>query len=63
MRGAPGIQNRVNAWEVGRGKQLPKNFSTVFEDFDLTGIPAIAEQTPKGSVLIIDTLNRVTAGN
>ena len=65
LEGAAGIQNRVKAWEAGSAKQLPTNFSAVFDEFDLTkdaDTQAIAEQTVKGSVLIIDTLNRATSG-
>jgi len=65
LEGSAGIQNRVKAWEVGRNKQLPPNFSAVLADFDLTDaaeIQAIIDQTPKASVLIIDTLNRATPG-
>ena len=65
LEGAAGIQNRIRAWEVGRDQQLPTNFSAVFDEFDLTkdaDTQAIAQQTVKGSVLIIDTLNRATSG-
>jgi hypothetical protein len=65
LEGSAGIQNRVKAWEIGRGKRLPTNFSAVLADFDLTNaadIQAIIDQTPKASVLIIDTLNRATPG-
>ena len=65
LEGSAGIQNRVKAWEVGRSKRLPTNFSAVLADFDLTNaadIQAIIDQTPKASVLIIDTLNRATPG-
>ena len=65
LEGSAGIQNRVKAWEVGRRKRLPTNFSAVFADFDITNptdIQAIIDQTPKASVLIIDTLNRATPG-
>ncbi|MDB2550152.1 helicase RepA family protein [Porticoccaceae bacterium] len=65
LEGSAGIQNRVKAWEVGRNKQLPPNFSVVLADFNLTDaadIQAIIDQTPKASVLIIDTLNRATPG-
>jgi hypothetical protein len=65
LEGAAGIQNRIKAWEVGRDQQLPTNFSAVFDEFDLTkdaDTQAIAQQTVKGSVLIIDTLNRATSG-
>ena len=65
LEGSAGIQNRVKAWEVGRNKQLPPNFSAVLADFDLThpaDVQAIIDQTPKASVLIIDTLNRATPG-
>lgn len=65
LEGSAGIQNRVKAWEVGRNKQLPPNFSVVLAEFDLTDaadIQAIIDLTPKASVLIIDTLNRATPG-
>ena len=65
LEGSAGIQNRVKAWEIGRSKQLPPNFSAVLDELDLTNddeINAIAAQTPKGAVLIIDTLNRATPG-
>ena len=65
LEGSAGIQNRVKAWEVGRSKRLPTNFSAVLANFDLTNaadIQAIIDQTPKASVLIIDTLNRATPG-
>jgi len=65
LEGSAGIQNRVKAWEVGRSQRLPTNFSAVLADFDITNptdIQAIIDQTPKASVLIIDTLNRATPG-
>ena len=65
LEGSAGIQNRVKGWELGRNMQLPPNFSAVLADFDLTNaadIQAIIDQTPKASVLIIDTLNRATPG-
>ena len=65
LEGSAGIQNRVKAWEVGRSQRLPTNFSAVLADFDITNptdTQAIIDQTPKASVLIIDTLNRATPG-
>ncbi len=65
LEGAAGLQNRVKAWEAGRGKKLPMNFTAVVGEFDLAkadDTQAIVKEAPKGSVLIIDTLNRASAG-
>ena len=65
LRGQQVYKIESEPGRLAETNKLPTNFSAVFDEFDLTkdaDTQAIAQQTAKGSVLIIDTLNRATSG-
>lgn len=65
LEGGTGIQNRVKGWEIARKKQFPSSFKAIIDTFNLLEdecVNELIEQIPKGSVVIIDTLNRATPG-
>ena len=62
LEGEAGLRRRVEAWEMHHGEQLPVNL--VIQPFKLTepqdvqDLAAAVASTGKGSVTILDTLNR-----
>lgn len=65
LEGGAGLQNRVKAWEKVNGRKLPNDLSLVLQPVNLLSredLCALEAVVPKGAVLILDTLNRVTPG-
>lgn len=61
LEGEAGFKLRAEAWEVSRGRSLPKNLWMVLQGFRITDpldVLELAKVVPKGSVIIIDTMNR-----
>lgn len=61
LEGEAGFRVRVEAWEVHRGRKLPKQLHLVLQSFKLTDakdILDLAAVVPKRGVVFLDTLNR-----
>lgn len=61
LEGQYGFRRRAEAWESVNNKKLPNNFKMVMQDFKFTDsnhVSMLAGIVPKGSLVIIDTLNR-----
>jgi hypothetical protein len=61
LEGEEGVKVRVQAWEAHTGRKLPADMHIVLQPFKLTDpqdVRDIADATPRGAVLFIDTLNR-----
>lgn len=61
LEGEAGFGQRVKAWEKENLRQLPDSLNMVLEPFKITqaqNVDALASVVPRGSVVIVDTLNR-----
>jgi hypothetical protein len=61
LEGESGLKKRVEAWEKANSQAIPPQMYTVMQPFkltDLCDISDMAAAVPKGSTIIIDTLNR-----
>ena len=62
LEGEAGIKNRIQAWRQMHQCEVPDTFYFVLkQSFYLNGsedVSALAKAAPKGSIIIIDTLNR-----
>ena len=60
-----GLQSRLRAWNIEKGKALPQNLRFIIDPFDLGNklhVKAISAIAPKNGVLVVDTLNRASPG-
>ena len=68
LEGAAGLRQRVAAWEVHNGRELPRNLHLVVDPFKLTNpqdvqdMGAAVLSTGAGAVTFIDTLNASAPG-
>lgn len=65
LEGEAGLRNRIEAWELSNGRQIPENFTAIPQAFDFTNesdVADLAAVLPAGGVVIIDTLNRAAPG-
>lgn len=61
--GQHGVKGRVIAWEAENKRELPGNVQFVLDDFYIgADVERLAKSIPTGSMIVIDTLNRVSAG-
>lgn len=61
--GQHGIKGRILAWEAENKRELPGNVQFVLDDFYIgADVERLAKSIPTGSMIVIDTLNRVSAG-
>ena len=61
--GQHGIKGRILAWEAENKRELPGNVQFVLDDFYIgADVERLAKSIPTGSLVILDTLNRVSAG-
>ena len=61
--GQGGLKGRVIAWEEENKRELPENVQFVLDDFYIgADVERLAKSIPTGSLVILDTLNRVSAG-
>ena len=61
--GQHGIKGRILAWEAENKRELPGNVQFVLDDFYIgADVERLAKSIPTGSLIILDTLNRVSAG-
>lgn len=61
LEGEGGFRVRVQAWEMNRGHKLPEALRLMLQPFKLTepqDVEDLAEVTPRGAVVFLDTLNR-----
>jgi putative DNA primase/helicase len=61
LEGEAGFRVRVEAWEVHKGRSLPKGLRMVLQPFKLTepkDVRDLAAVVPAGAVVFLDTLNR-----
>ncbi len=62
LEGESGYKNRVKAWEKQHQASIPENFLFLlrqsFRLDDIDDVRALAEASPHGSIIFIDTLNR-----
>jgi len=61
LEGESGLKKRVEAWEKANSQSIPPEMYMVMQPFKLTDscdITDMAASVPKGSTIIIDTLNR-----
>lgn len=61
LEGEGGFRVRVQAWEMNRGRSLPDGLRLMLQPFKLTDsqdVEDLAEVTPRGAVVFLDTLNR-----
>jgi hypothetical protein len=61
LEGEAGFKHRAQAWEVHKGRNLPKRFHMVLQPFNLINsldVRDLAAAVPPGAVVFIDTLNR-----
>ena len=69
LEGEAGFRNRVTAWRMHHGKEMPPDLQFIMQGFDLRhggDVAAIAAAVTAsgcaGGVLVIDTLNRAASG-
>lgn len=65
LEGEAGLRNRVEAWEIHNGANIPKGFMAIAQPFELAEpaqVEALGAVLPKSGVLVIDTLNRAAPG-
>ena len=61
--GQHGIKGRILAWEDENKRELPENVQFLLDDFYIgADVERLAKSIPTGSLIVIDTLNRVSAG-
>ena len=61
--GQGGLKGRVIAWEEENKRDLPENVQFVLDDFYIgADVERLAKSIPTGSMVILDTLNRISAG-
>lgn len=63
LEGEAGFKQRVDAWKLHYGQQLPQNLHFMLQPFKLHAdedVEALAKALPKGCVIFIDTLNRAS---
>ena len=61
--GQGGLKGRVIAWEEENKRELPENVQFVLDDFYIgADVERLAKSIPTGSLIVIDTMNAVSAG-
>ncbi|MDD3682620.1 MAG: AAA family ATPase [Desulfovibrio desulfuricans] len=61
--GQHGIKGRILAWEAENKRELPENVQFLLDDFYIgADVERLAKSIPTGTLIVIDTLNRVSAG-
>ena len=61
--GQHGIKGRILAWEAENKRELPENVQFVLDDFYIgADVERLAKSIPTGSLIVIDTMNAVSAG-
>ena len=61
--GQHGIKGRILAWEAENKREWPENVQFLLDDFYIgADVERLAKSIPTGSLIVIDTLNRVSAG-
>ena len=61
--GQHGVRGRILAWEAENKRELPGNVQFLLDDFYIgADVERLAKSIPAGSMIIIDTLNRVSLG-
>ena len=61
--GQHGIKGRILAWEAENKREWPENVQFLLDDFYIgADVERLAKSIPTGSMVILDTLNRVSAG-
>lgn len=61
--GQGGLKGRVIAWEEENKRELPENVQFVLDDFYIgADVERLAKSIPTGSMIVIDTMNAVSAG-
>ena len=61
--GQHGIKGRILAWEAENKREWPENVQFLLDDFYIgADVERLAKSIPTGSMIVIDTLNRVSAG-
>ncbi len=61
--GQHGIKGRILAWEAENKRELPGNVQFLLDDFYIgADVERLAQSIPTGSLIVVDTLNRVSAG-
>ena len=61
--GQHGIKGRILAWEAENKRELPGNVQFVLDDFYIgADVERLAKSIPTGSLIVIDTMNAVSAG-
>ena len=61
--GQGGLKGRVIAWEEENKRELPGNVQFVLDDFYIgADVERLAKSIPTGSLIVIDTMNAVSAG-
>ena len=57
------VKGRVIAWEEENKRELPENVQFVLDDFYIgADVERLAKSIPTGSLIVIDTMNAVSAG-
>jgi AAA domain len=65
LEGETGIRNRVEAWKEHHGRECPDGLRFLLEPIDLlktADVTALCAALTRGTVVIIDTLNRASPG-
>lgn len=61
--GQGGLKGRVIAWEQENKRELPGNVQFLLDDFYIgADVERLAKSIPTGSLIVIDTMNAVSAG-
>lgn len=61
--GQHGIKGRILAWEAENKRDWPENVQFLLDDFYIgADVERLAKSIPTGSMIVIDTLNRVSVG-
>ncbi len=61
--GQHGIKGRILAWEAENKREWPENVQFLLDDFYIgADVERLAKSIPTGSMVILDTLNRISAG-
>ena len=61
LEGEAGLKRRTEAWEKANNQPLPQDLHIVIQPFKLTeliDVQELADVAPRGSMVIVDTLNR-----
>ena len=61
--GQHGIKGRILAWEAENKREWPENVQFLLDDFYIgADVERLAKSIPTGSLIVIDTMNAVSAG-